>query len=75
MDDAFGRIVKQTPEAIAQREADQKAIEAWEAAEAKAAARAEKKHLAQCKRQGIPADDCPPLSVEEYKEQDAHSES
>ncbi|WP_395540674.1 L,D-transpeptidase [Neotabrizicola sp. sgz301269] len=75
MDDAFGRIVKQTPEAIAQREKDQKAIEAWEAAEAKAAERAEKKHLAQCKRQGIPADDCPPLSVEEYKEQDAHTES
>lgn len=75
MDDAFGRIVKQTPEAIAQREKDQAAIEAWEAAEAKAAARAEKKHLAQCKRQGIPAEDCPPLSVEEYKSQDAHSES
>jgi len=66
MDDAYGRIVQQTPEAIAQREKDQAEIEEWEARKAKEAERAERKHLAKCRRQGIPAEDCPPLSPDEY---------
>lgn len=62
IDDAFGRIVQQTPEALAQREKDMKAIAAWEEREAKRlhkeAETARKKSLAQCRREGIAAEDC-----------------
>lgn len=68
MDDAYGRIVHTSPEAIAQRERDQEAIEAYEERDRKAAEKAQRKHLAQCRRQGLPEDDCPPLTVEEYQE-------
>lgn len=71
MDDAWGRIVQQTPEAIAQREADMAQIaendrikaenEAKEAEKAaKEAERAEKKRLRQCKTRRIAPEDCPP---------------
>lgn len=52
MDDAYGRVVPASPQAIAQKEKDLAKI-------AKASERDEKKRLAACKRRGLPADDCP----------------
>ena len=72
MDDAWGRAVPQTPENIAKLETDKQKIIEEEAAKveadriaaekaAKEAAKADKKRLSACKRQGIAAEDCPPL--------------
>ena len=72
MEDAWGRAVPETPENIAQKEADaaaiveadaKKAEEEAIAAEkaAKDAAKADKKRLSACKRKGIAEEDCPPL--------------
>lgn len=72
MNDATGRAVPETPENIAKRDSDMLtmaddeikavALAAAEAEEAeKEAARANKKRLAACRRQGIGADDCPEL--------------
>jgi hypothetical protein len=66
--------VPQTPENIARLETDRQQIIADEAAKAEAdriaaekaakeAAKADKKRLSACKRQGIAAEDCPPLPV------------
>lgn len=76
MDDAYGRAVPETPENIAKKaedeqriaeEAAKKAEEERLAAEeaAKAAAKADKKRLAACKRQRIAPEDCPPLPAVE----------
>jgi lipoprotein-anchoring transpeptidase ErfK/SrfK len=72
MDDAYGRVVPETDANVAQKirdaerivaEAEAEARRAAEAAEAErvAAERAERRRLSACKRQGIEADDCPPL--------------
>jgi len=72
MDDAWGRAVPDTPENVAQREKDLVTIAEEEAAKveadaiaaekaAKEAAKADKKRLASCKRQGIGEADCPAL--------------
>ncbi len=71
-DDAFGRVVADTPEAVTQREKDEAAIAAKaeadarlaaeaEAKAAKDAARAERRRLSVCQRQGVAAEDCAPL--------------
>ncbi len=70
MDDAWGRIVPETPETLAQKQADQAEIARFEreeaerraaaAAQAEAeAAKAEKQRLRRCARQGIAAENCP----------------
>ena len=72
MDDAYGRAVPDTPENQAQKEADivkiadeerMKAANDAIAAEkaAKEAAKADKKRLSVCRRQGIAPEDCPTL--------------
>ena len=72
MDDAWGRAVPQTPENIARLETDRLQIIADEAAQAEAdriaaekaakeAAKADKKRLSACKRNGVSAEDCPRL--------------
>ncbi|MCB6179497.1 L,D-transpeptidase [Rhodobacter sp. Har01] len=74
MDDAFGRVVPETPEAIAQRERELVEIAEYEKREAErqakeaeeariAAEKAEKKRLSSCKRKGIAAEDCPVLET------------
>ena len=75
MDDAYGRAVPETPENIAQKDVDAAAIIEEEAAKVKAdalaaekaakeAAKADKKRLSACKRNGVDAADCPPLPEE-----------
>lgn len=59
MDDAYGRVVAATPENEAQKVKDEAMIAKAAAADEVAAAKAEKKRLADCKREGLPADDCP----------------
>lgn len=72
MDDAYGRAVPDTPENEAQKEKDVVTIADEEKAKAeadaknaevkaKADAKADKKRLAACRRQGVAAEDCPPL--------------
>lgn len=74
IDDAFGRAVPETPEAIAQKEREAKALAEREAREAEAkskeearlakeAEKAERKRLSACKRKGIEAEDCPPAEA------------
>jgi lipoprotein-anchoring transpeptidase ErfK/SrfK len=74
MDDAWGRVVPQTPEAVAQREKDLVEIAEREKREAErkakedekarlAAEKAEKKRLASCKRKGIEPEACPALET------------
>ena len=75
MDDAYGRAVPETPENIAKKEVEALEIIEAEAAKVKAdalaaekaakeAAKADKKRLSACKRNGIDAADCPPLPEE-----------
>jgi len=70
IDDAYGRAVPDTPEAIAQREQDLLAIAEAEARQAEAdalaaaeaakeAEKADRKRLAACRRKRIAAEDCP----------------
>jgi len=59
MDNAFGRVVPATPENIAKKEADLTQIAETAAKDEVAAAKAEEKRLAKCKRSGLPAEDCP----------------
>jgi len=59
MTDAYGRVVPETPENIAQKEKDLAAIEKQAAKDQEAAEKAEKKRLAACERRGIEADECP----------------
>jgi len=68
MSDAYGRVVPETPENIAQKERDLAAIEKKAATDRVAAEKAERKRLAACARRGIEADECPrpdapPLAV------------
>ncbi len=59
MSDAFGRIVAQTPDNVAQKEKDLKLIERQAEKDRVAAEKAETKRLAACERRGIEPDDCP----------------
>lgn len=70
IDDAYGRVVPESPEAIAQKAADEAKIAAKAEEDArlaaiaaekaeKEAAKAEKKRLSACKRKRIAAEDCP----------------
>ncbi len=59
MDDAYGRVVAETPENIAKKERDLDTIAKNAARDTVAAERAEQRRLAACKRRGLPADDCP----------------
>ena len=59
MTDAYGRIVPETPENIAKKEADLAAIAKQEAKDKVAFEKAEKKRLAACQRRGIAAEECP----------------
>ncbi len=74
MDDAFGRAVPESPEAIAQKERDAKELEERladeeaarvkeEARLAKEAEKAERKRLSACRRKGVEEADCPPLEA------------
>ena len=65
MTDAYGRVVPETPENIAQKEKDLAAIAKQEAKDKEAAEKAEAKRLAACERRGIEPADCPrPAPVE-----------
>ena len=59
MDDAYGRVVPETPENLAKKAKAQALIAATAAKDEVAAAKAEEKRLAVCKREGLPAEDCP----------------
>lgn len=59
MDDAYGRVVPATEDNIAKKEKDLKLIAELAEKDKAAAAKAEKKRLAACKRRGLPAEDCP----------------
>ncbi|OYW58862.1 MAG: hypothetical protein B7Z31_06885 [Rhodobacterales bacterium 12-65-15] len=59
MNDAYGRVVPETPENIAKKERDLAAIAAKAEKDRIAAEKAEKQRLAACKRRGLPAEDCP----------------
>lgn len=59
MDDAFGRVVPETPENIKKKEKEAVLIAKKAEADALAAEKAEKKRLSACKRKGIEADECP----------------
>ncbi len=59
MSDAYGRLVPETPENIAQKEKDMAAIAKQEAKDKAAAEKADKKRLAACARRGIEPADCP----------------
>lgn len=59
MDDAFGRVVAETPENIAKKERDLQQIADAAQKDAEAAAKADKKRLAACKRKGIGPEECP----------------
>ncbi len=59
MADAFGRIVPETPENIAQKERDLAALARKAARDQEAAERAEVQRLASCRRRGIEPADCP----------------
>ena len=59
MDDAYGRVVPATEANIAKKEKDLATMAKVAAADEVAAAKAEKKRLALCKREGLPAEDCP----------------
>ncbi|MES2665237.1 MAG: L,D-transpeptidase [Pseudomonadota bacterium] len=70
MNDAYGRVVPESPEAVARKAADEATIAAKaeqdarlaavaEEKAAKEAAKAEKKRLSACKRKGIAVEDCP----------------
>ncbi len=65
MDDAYGRIVPETPENSARKERDLRVIAAKAQKDTVAAERAEKKRLAACKRRGLPAEDCPLPQLDE----------
>jgi lipoprotein-anchoring transpeptidase ErfK/SrfK len=65
MADAYGRIVPETPEAIAKRERDLAALERQAEKDRAAAERADAKRLSACERRGIEPADCPrPAPVE-----------
>ncbi len=59
MDDAFGRVVPETPENIKKKEKEAVLIAKKAEADALAAEKAEKKRLSACKRKGIEANECP----------------
>ena len=59
MTDAFGRVVPETPENIAQKEKGLAAIAKKAAKDQEAAEKAEQKRLAACSRRGIAAEECP----------------
>lgn len=59
MTDAYGRIVPETPENIAKKEADLELIAKQAEKDKVAAEKAEKKRLAACERRGILAEECP----------------
>jgi lipoprotein-anchoring transpeptidase ErfK/SrfK len=59
MDDAFGRVVPETPENIAKKERDLTQIATAAQEDAADAARADKKRLAACRRKGLGPDECP----------------
>jgi lipoprotein-anchoring transpeptidase ErfK/SrfK len=59
MSDAYGRLVPETPENIAKKEADLALIAKQEEKDRVAAEKAEKKRLASCQRRGIEPEDCP----------------
>ena len=59
MDDAYGRVVPQTPANTTKKAKDEQLIARQAEADAKAAQKADKKRLATCKRKGIAAEDCP----------------
>lgn len=72
MDDAYGRVVPETPENIEQKVRDEAAIAEAAAREAEARAeeeerlakeraRADRQRLRACRNTGIAAEDCPPL--------------
>lgn len=73
MDDAYGRIVPETPEAIAQREKDLVEIARFEQQEAERIAKeteaqrredekAERRRIQQCANEGIAAENCPSIA-------------
>jgi L,D-transpeptidase catalytic domain len=59
MDDAFGRVVPETPANVERKAKDEALIAKKAADDALAAEKAEKKRLASCKRKGITAEECP----------------
>jgi L,D-transpeptidase catalytic domain len=59
MINAYGRLVPETPENIAQKEKDAARIAKQEAKDRVAAEKAERKRLAACDRRGIAAEECP----------------
>lgn len=59
MINAYGHMVPETPENIAQKEKDAAAIAKQDAKDKAAAEKAEKKRLAACARRGIPDGECP----------------
>ncbi len=59
MDDAYGRVVPETPENIAKKERDLQLLAEKAEKDTAAAEKAEKKRLSSCKRRGVPAEDCP----------------
>ena len=67
MDDAFGRVMPDTPENRAKRAEDEEKLARKAEEDRVAAEKAEAKRLRQCKRRGIPEDDCPPLHVEDIE--------
>lgn len=67
MDDAFGRVFPDTPENRARRAEDEEKLARKAEEDRIAAEKAEAKRLRQCKRRGIPEDDCPPLHVEDIE--------
>lgn len=60
---AFGHMVPETPEAIAQKEKDLAAIARQEAKDKAAFEKAERKRLAACERRGIPEAECAPAET------------
>ncbi len=67
MDDAYGRVVPDTPENREKLIADEAAIAQKFEDDRIAAEKAREKHLRKCRRQGIPEDDCPPLELQEIE--------
>ena len=67
MDDAYGRVVPDTPENRERLIAEEAAIAKKFEDDRIAAEKAREKHLRKCRRQGIPEDDCPPLELQEIE--------
>jgi lipoprotein-anchoring transpeptidase ErfK/SrfK len=71
MDDAYGRVVPDTPENRERLIAEEAAIAQKFEEDRIAAEKAQERHLRKCRRQGLPEAECPPLELQEIEAEQA----